>query len=236
MLGTLFNVATVTVGSLLGITLKARLPQRIITTVFQILGIFTIFLGFESAFESNNSLLVLLAVIIGGILGELFNLEARTERLVDRFKSDKQSDEHFTKGLMTAFILFCIGALTVLGCFDEGILGDRKRLITKSIMDLFSSTALAAAFGRGVLFSIIPLFLYQAGLTLGASYLAPYLNEGMQHELSAAGGLLLIALGFNILNLTKIRVINLLPALVVVVLFTFLAQKYGFYELSVFLN
>jgi uncharacterized membrane protein YqgA involved in biofilm formation len=121
--------------------------------------------------------------------------------------------------------------MTVIGTFEEGLTGKRDTILTKSLMDLFSSIALASAFGRGVLFSIIPLFLYQAGLTLGAEYFKDFLSTEMIDELSASGGIMLVGLGVSILDLKKIRVINMLPALVMAVLLTWLAQRYGFYAL-----
>lgn len=231
MLGTLINVVTVAVGSTTGLVLKNRLPEPIIKIIFQVLGVFTIFLGIDSAFESNDYLLLVLGLILGAIIGQALKLEERLEALAKRLDPDSANDNStFTKGLMTAFMLFCVGTLTVLGCFQEGIDGDRKLIITKSIMDLFSSAALATAFGKGVLFSIVPLLLYQGGLTLGAQYLEPLMNDDLQAELSGAGGLMLIALGLNILDIVKIKVVNLLPGLLTTVLLAALGQHFGFYN------
>jgi len=231
MLGTLINMVTVAVGSTTGLVLKNKLPKPIIKIIFQVLGVFTIFLGIDSTFQSNDYLTLVIGVIVGAIIGQSLKLEERLEKLATRLDPEAgEEDSTFTKGLMTAFMLFCVGTLTVLGCFQEGIAGDRKLLITKSFMDLFSSAALATAFGKGVLFSIIPLFLFQGGLTLGAQYIEPLMNGELQAELSGAGGLMLIALGLNILDIVKIRVVNLLPGLLTTVLLAALGQHFGFYN------
>lgn len=232
MLGTLINVVTVAVGSTTGLLLKNRLPEPIIKIIFQVLGVFTIFLGIDSAFQSNDYLTLVMGVIIGAIIGQSLKLEERLEKLATKLDpSAGDENSTFTKGLMTAFMLFCVGTMTVLGCFQEGIAGDRKLIITKSFMDLFSSAALATAFGKGVLFSIIPLLLFQGGLTLGAQYLEPFMTAELQAELSGAGGLMLIALGLNILDIVKIRVVNLLPGLITTVLLAALGQHFGFYNM-----
>lgn len=231
MVGTLINVGTVAAGSLLGMGLKARLPERITQIVFQVLGLFTLIMGIDMALGSGNMLILVLGTLLGAILGEALHLEHHANRLAEKLgASQKDGDAgKFAEGLTTAFMLFCVGALTVLGCFQEGIEGNNRLIITKAIMDFFSSTALAAAFGKGVLFSVIPLLLYQGGLTLLAGVLKPILSTEMIAELSATGGLMLIGLGINILEIRHIRVLNMLPALVTTVILTWLAQRFGFY-------
>ena len=232
MLGTLINVGTVAAGSLIGMALGHRLPKRITDIVFQALGIFTLFIGVQMGFKTGNPLILVLSLIIGSILGEALQLDERSERFAQRFQSKKQAknDNRFTNGLVTAFMLFCIGSLTILGCLEEGLTGKRDLLITKSLMDFFSSMALASAFGRGVLFSIIPLFIYQGGLTFGAESLENILSVEMQNEIVAVGGLMLIGLGLVILEMKKIRVINFLPALVLAPVLTWLAQHFNLYS------
>jgi uncharacterized membrane protein YqgA involved in biofilm formation len=173
-----------------------------------------------------------LSLILGGILGELLELDERTEKLAKRFQSKKKKDgdQDFTNGLVTAFMIFCIGSLTILGCLEEGLTGKRDLLITKSLMDFFSSMALASAFGRGVLFSVIPLLIYQGGLTLGAESLENVLSTAMQNEMVAIGGLMLIGLGLVILELKKIRVINFILALLIAPFLTKLAEYLDWYN------
>lgn len=216
-MGTLFNVITVVVGSLIGLLIRSKLPKRFIDIVFTGLGLFTILLGISMALKTNEMLLMVFALVIGGILGEAIGLEqllqSASEKLKQRFNS---SDGKFTEGLSTAFMLFCVGSMTILGAFEEGLGNKPNLLITKSVMDGFSAIALSAAFGIGVLVSAIPLAIYQGCLTLFASFLAPVLSDAMITEISAVGGLMIVGIGINILEIKKLPVINLLPALVLI--------------------
>lgn len=229
MLGTLINAVTVAIGSSAGLLLKGRLPESVSRIIFHVLGVFTLILGFQETAKSDDLLLMMLSVVVGSIVGQLAQLEERLGRFADRFNPEKEN-AGFTKGLMTAFMLFCVGTLTVLGCFEEGTTGNRRLIVTKSVMDLFSSAALATVFGRGVLLSIVPLVLYQGGLTLGAGWMSEIMTAEMMNEMAAAGGLMLIALGINILEIKEIRVVNMLPGLIIVVFATYLAQRFNFYS------
>ncbi|MEN8122069.1 MAG: DUF554 domain-containing protein [Bacteroidota bacterium] len=226
MTGTIVNVLTVLIGSGLGILLKSKLPERLTKTVFQSLGLFTLALGFIMAIKADDYLIIVFSLVIGAIIGEILDLEKMIDRLAGKMKKKiKIKDEKFSEGLLTAFLLFCMGSMTILGAFDEGMKGDPTLLITKSVMDGFAAMALASAFGIGVGFSVIPLLIYQAGLTLFASYLGEFFSEIIINELTAVGGILLIGLGINILEIKKIKIFNILPALVLVVLFTW-AKSY----------
>ena len=226
MIGTIINVITVLIGSTIGILLKSKLPERLIKTVFQSLGLFTLALGFIMAFKAEDFLIIVFSLVIGAIIGEMLDLEKMIDRLAGKMKEKiKIKDEKFSEGLLTAFLLFCMGSMTILGAFDEGMKGDPTLLITKSVMDGFAAMALASAFGIGVGFSVIPLLIYQGGLTLFASYLGEFFSEIMINELTAVGGILLIGLGINILEIKKIKIFNILPALVLVVFFTW-AKSY----------
>ena len=230
MIGTLVNTGTVALGATIGLLLNKRLPEKYTSIIFQVLGLFTIFIGISMAMKSGNYLILIFGLLTGSLIGEALRLENRINNLSDKLKNrTAKNDDKFTQGLVTAFMLFCVGSMTVIGTFEEGLTGKRDTILTKSLMDLFSSIALASAFGRGVFFSIIPLFLYQAGLTLGAEYFKDFLSPEMIDELSASGGIMLVGLGISILDLKKIRVINMLPALVMAVLLTWIAQRFGFY-------
>jgi len=213
-LGTLFNVITVIVGSCIGLLVRKRLSKRFIDVVFAGLGLFTIFLGISMALKSKELLLMIFALVLGGLLGEAIQIEQSLNRLSDLLKKRiNSSNSQFTEGLTTAFMLFCVGSLTILGAFEEGLGNKPNLLITKGVMDGFSSIALSTAFGVGVLFSAIPLLLYQGGLTLFASFLAPVLSNAIITELSAVGGVMIIGIGINILEIKKLPVVNMLPAL-----------------------
>jgi uncharacterized membrane protein YqgA involved in biofilm formation len=161
---------------------------------------------------------MIFSIVIGSILGELINLEGSLNKFSDKLKKRLGSkNDRFSEGLLTAFLLFCMGSMTILGAIEEGLGNAPNLLLAKSILDGFSSIALAATLGIGVMFSIIPLLLYQGGLTLLTALVGDYFNQIIVDELSAVGGLMLLALGLRILEIKKIRVLNMLPSLVVVV-------------------
>ncbi len=221
MTGTLINAGAIIVGSTAGMLLNARLPRRVTDIVFQGLGLFTLYVGFTMAFRTSHMLLMIFSIVLGSILGELMGLESGMERLSEKLKTRlKSSNEKFTEGMITAFLLYCMGSMTILGAFEEGLGGEPNLLLAKSVLDGFSSVALASALGLGVMFSVIPLLIYQGGLTLLAAQLQDLLTEVVIDELSAVGGLLLIGLGINILEIKRLRIMNMLPALVIIVVLT----------------
>jgi hypothetical protein len=216
--GTLVNVAAVLVGGGIGLVMGARLPKAVREVVFQALGLATLALGVKMATGFDNALVLIFSVVIGGIIGAAIGLEDFLASLGDRLKAVVKSDnDHFTHGLLSAFLLFCIGSLTILGSFEEGLKGDPTLLYTKSLLDGFASIALASTYGMGVLFSVIPLFIFQYGLTLGASQLQGVFSPATMAELSATGGLLILGISINLLGLATIRLGDLLPSLAVVV-------------------
>ena len=168
---------------------------------------------------TENPLFVIFAILIGGLLGEAVNLESFFNSISGKVKKKfNLKGSKFTEGLITSTLLYCIGSMTVLGAIEEGTGGGNTLLITKSVMDGFASLALASTFGIGVLFSILPMLVYQGGLTILASVLGGVLTESMIQYLSATGGLLILGIGINLLEIKKVKVANLLPSLVIVVI------------------
>lgn len=221
--GTLINVATVIAGSLLGFLFHSRLPERIVKITFQAIGLFTIYIGISMTMKTNELLLLVFSMVIGSALGEWIDLDRYINRFSNWVKRKlKSGNETFSEGLVTAFLLFCIGSMTILGAFEEGTMGKSDLLIAKAVMDGFSSLALASALGIGVLFSIFPLFIFQGGLTILAYFLGNLMPDPVINEMSATGGLLLIGLGISIMEIKKIKVINMLPALLVSVLLAYI--------------
>jgi len=224
MLGTLVNVATVIAGTSIGLLLKSRLPKKLVQTIFQAIGLITLVIGIVMALKFNSLLIVFFSLVLGAIIGEAIDIEVYVERGGVLLKQKiKIGGDKFSEGILTAFLMFCMGSMTILGAFDEGMKNDSTLLITKSVMDGFSSMILASALGIGVGFSVIPLLTYQGGLTLLAGFLGNFFTPPMIAELTATGGILLIGLGFNILEIKKIKVFNLLPALVFAVFFAWLS-------------
>jgi uncharacterized protein len=232
MLGTIINAGTILLGSSIGLLLHSRMPKRINKIVFQVIGLFTMFLGVYMALKTNNFLILIFSVLIGGIIGEGLDLEAHINKSAEKLKGKiKARHDNFSEGLVTAFIVFCVGSLAILGAFEEGLEGNRHLLLVKSLLDGFTSIALASAYGSGVAFSVVPLIIYQGGLTLLASYLRNVLSTPVIAEMSSAGGLLLLGLGLSLLDIKKINVVNMLPALLVAIILTYFAIQFNIYKI-----
>lgn len=219
MIGTLVNTAAVIVGGAIGLLLKKNMPQRITTIYFQAVGLFTLAIGISMVVKMDHILIVVASMALGSLLGEWLNIEAGAEKLSEYLKNKfRIGSDKFSEGLITAFLLFCIGSMTILGTIQEGTGGSSDLLFTKSLMDFFSAILLASAFGFGVIISAIPLFIFQAILTLIAMYAGRFFTPEIIQGLTSVGGILLIGLGINILEIKKLRIMNMLPALVVVAL------------------
>ena len=218
-LGPLVNALTVILGGVLGMGIGARLPERVRTVVFQGLGLCTLVLGMQMAFSTNSVIVLIISILLGSICGELLRLEDRFMALGDKLKAKlKSSNPRFTEGLISATVLFCIGAMAIIGSFDEGLRGDRTIVYSKSILDGFAAIALASAYGIGVALASIPLFIYQGLLVIFAALLQPWLGPTLMAELTATGGVLILGIGLNLLNITTIKLSNMLPSLIFVVI------------------
>ena len=225
MLGTIINAAAVIVGSSIGLALKKALSEKYTTIYFQAVGLFTLVLGIQMSSKISAPLIVALSLIAGGLLGEFCRLEERMNRLGNSLKTRfKIGNEKFTEGLVTAFLLFCMGSLSILGPVEEGLTGNISELLkAKSLLDGFSSLLLSSALGIGVLFSVIPLVIYQGGITLVVSLIGKDIPDNYINEITVIGGILLIGLALDILNIKKLRIMNLLPALIFVCIFLWLS-------------
>lgn len=216
--GTIVNALAVICGSLLGLLLRHGLPERLREIVFQGIGICTLLIGMQMALKVQNLLVVVFAVLLGGLLGEWARLEDRLRGLGDRLKQRMKSSEgKFTEGLLMAFLIFCVGSMTVVGALEEGTRGNPQLLYVKSVLDGFTSIALAATYGLGVLFSVVPLLIYQVALTLLAGAAQPLLSDVLVSQMSAVGGVLILGIGLNVLEIKTVRVTNFLPALFIVI-------------------
>ena len=222
MIGTLLNAAAVVIGSIIGMFIKTKLPTKITDTTFQAIGLFTIMLGVTMAIKTNNFLIMVLSLVIGAIIGEYIDLEKRVDNFGLFLKNKiNTKNDRFSEGFVTAFLLYCMGSMTILGAIEEGLGGVPNLLITKSLMDGFGSIVLASTMGVGVLFSSIPLLLYQGGLTLFASQMQSFFSDVIITELSAVGGILLLGLGISMLHIKKIKILNMLPSLIIVAILTY---------------
>lgn len=229
MTGTLINAGAILAGSLVGMLIRSRLPQKVITIVFQGIGLFTMALGVSMWLKSDHYLLAILSIVLGGIIGQWIDIDKQLTRFSDFMhqKSTKSKvlevpgGSRFTEGVITATMLYCVGSMSILGPIEDGLGQTPTILYTKSLMDGISSIALAASFGSSIAFSILPLMVYQGSITLFASFFAKFMDQGVIADMTSVGGVLLLGLGFNILDIKKIKVTNLLPALIVIVLLSY---------------
>ena len=234
MTGTWINIGTILLGSLLGLFFGARLPDRMRSTVIVALGLFTLALGISLFLEGmeapgENPLIPLVSLLLGGVLGEWWRLEDRLSALgatlEARFTGNSAGGSRFIRGFVSASLLFCIGPMTILGAIQDGLTGEYQLLAIKAVLDGFASLALASTFGVGVIFSILVVFIYQGGISLGAGMLQTVLSDLMLAEMTVVGGILLLGLAIGtLLEIRPTRPTNLLPALILAPL---LVQVWG---------
>jgi len=232
MIGTIINVITVVAGGTLGTLLGERLPSRIRTIIMQGVGLVTLAVGMSMAITTNNFLLVLGSIVIGGILGEWWRLEERLDRAGEWLEAKASrfpllARGEFTKGFVTASLVFCVGPMTVLGSFQDGLSGDYTLLAIKSVLDGFSSLAFAASMGMGTTFAALTVLVYQGALTLGASLFQNILTDAMIMEMTATGGVMILGIGLLLLEIKRVRVANFLPALAIAPLLVALWERWG---------
>lgn len=216
-MGTIVNVIAVVIGSLIGLAFKDKVPERITQTVLQVMGMFTLIIGIGMALQGREMILVLISLVLGTVIGEAINIEARLDglggKLEKRFKLTEGSP---TKGWISASLVYCVGSMAIVGSIADGVKGDHSILYTKAMMDGIVSIPFASTMGVGVLASAGSVLFYQGGLTLLAGLLKPLFNPEMIRELTAVGGIMIMGIGVNILGWQKMRVGNMLPALVVI--------------------
>ena len=216
MFGVLVNTFTVILGSIIGLVCKKGIPERLSDGVMTGIGLCTIAIGVIGLSAGENTLVLILSMVIGVLLGTLLDLDGRLNRGVEKVAGKAAGAGkagQISQGFITACLLFCIGAMTIVGSLNAGLKGDNEMLLTKSLLDFISSIMLSATLGIGVLFSAVLVLVFQGGIVLLAQFLAPILSIA---EMSCAGSLMILALGLNIIGVTKIKVINFLPALVLV--------------------
>lgn len=227
-LGTLVNMITVSIGSLLGVALQQLFPSEIQQIVFQAVGLGTILIGIKMALRLPDGymLIFIFSLIAGGIIGQMAGVDLWLNQLSDDLKLlINNTDNTFSEGLITAFLLFCIGSMTIVGALEEGLSGKRELLMVKSTLDGFTSIALASTYGIGVLFSIIPMFVFQGGITMLAGRLKGIMHTKVVDAISAVGGILILGISVNLLQLGKVNLENLLPSLIIVVVLVRLMKK-----------
>ena len=244
MIGTLINVAAVLIGSTIGLTFGSRIPERFRSTIIAGLGLFTGAVGIQMFLSTQNPIIVLGALILGGLLGEWWKIETKLSKLgkyleIKFTKPSKEgeinlknsSSSDFIRGFLTSSLLFCIGPMTILGSIQDGLTGDYQLLAIKSVLDGFASLAFASTLGIGVIFSSLVVFTFQGGISLLAYQAQAIISEPMMNEMTAVGGILLIGLAISsLLEIKSIRVGNFLPALLTAPLLVSMICLLGFLQ------
>lgn len=247
MLAVFVNCFTVIVGGLIGVLFSSKIKESLSVTVQNAAGVITLVLGFEMAFQYESIICLTLSLILGGVIGTALDIDGAIyklgkffEKLVARKNQKSQDDEEnlnevvevknqlaqkkdFAFGFLNASVLFCVGAMSIIGSFKAGIEKDYTIIFTKSILDGFMAIVFASSMGAGAIFSFITVFVYQGALTLLSTFIAPYVNDSLLNELSACGGAMIIMIGINLLKLKEIKTANFLPGLVLVVVYNLIA-------------
>nr|PZN03277.1 MAG: DUF554 domain-containing protein [Bacillota bacterium] len=228
MLGTIINSLAIVVGALMGSFLKGRFPENISTTLMQGLSLVVMLIGLSMALETKNLLIVTLSIVSGAVLGEIMRIEERLNRLGENLeKRFGGGDGDFTKAFVSASLIYCVGAMAIMGALESGLTGNHSILLVKSILDGVSSVVFSSTLGIGVAFSAATVFIYQGSITLAAGLIKSYLTDVVIAEMTAAGGLLIFGIGINMLERnSRIKVGNLLPSVFTAIAFTVLFSKF----------
>lgn len=224
MIGTIVNAVAIVIGGLLGTLLGGRFPDKMKITVIQGLGLTVLLVGMQMAIQSKNILMVIFSIVIGGILGEWIDIEEKLHRVGDwvegKFKAFGKGG-NIAEGFVRTSLIYCVGAMAITGAIQDGLNHDPSTLIAKGMIDGFSAIAFAATMGFGVALSSVPVFIYQGALTIAASWVQALMTPTIVAEMTATGGLLIMGIGLNIMEITKIKVGNLLPAIFVAIALTY---------------
>lgn len=220
MLGTIVNTAAIIAGSIIGILFKNGVKERFNNIIMNGLALCILLIGVSGALKVNNMLLVILSIVIGGILGEFIDIDKRLRLLGDRIESKfKSSKGGISEGFVAASLLYCVGAMAIVGSLESGLNHNYEILFTKSILDGVSAVLLASSLGAGVAFSSVAVFIYQGIITASSSLLQGVLNTGVINDVTSVGSLIIIGLGLNMLGSTKIKVANMLPAIFIPIIY-----------------
>lgn len=220
MLGTIVNSLAIIIGSLLGMFFKNGIKDDYKNTIMDGIGLSVVLIGIMGGIKSENIVLLIVSIVLGSLVGEIIGIERKLNALGDKMeKSFGKGDSNFSKGFVTASLIYCIGAMAIIGSLESGIQGNHQTLYAKSILDGISAIVFSSTLGIGVAFSAIPVFIYQGIITLLSSSIKDILVPEVINEMSAIGGVLIMAIGVNILGIKKIRVGNLLPAVFIPIIF-----------------
>ncbi|MFW6000940.1 MAG: DUF554 domain-containing protein [Halanaerobium sp.] len=225
MIGTIVNVGAVLAGSTVGMLFRGKFPEKIQDSVIHGISLAVLLIGFQMAFsieKSEDILLVIFSLVIGAVIGEVLEIEKKLNDFGQGIKEKiGGKDDLFVQGFVQASLIYCVGAMAIMGSIQDGLNGDPSILFTKSLLDGTTAVAFAASTGIGVAFSVIPIFIYQGSITILAGWAEAFLTQDMIRIMTSTGGLLIAAIGFNMLGKSRIKTGNLLPSLAVAVILAF---------------
>jgi len=233
LLGTIVNTAAIIGGSTLGIILKGGIPEKYMNTVMQSISLAVVFIGLKGAMrieDTNDLLLVIFSLAIGSLIGEFLKIEDQLEKTAKWIESrfSMAGGGGISKGFVTASLVFCVGAMAIVGSLESGLNGNHQTLYAKSVLDGIASIVFASSLGIGVIFSAVSVFLYQGLITLTASLIKPFLIPSVVSQMSATGGLLIMGIGINLLELKRVKVGNMLPAVFIPLFYFMIKQLFTF--------
>lgn len=222
MLGTIVNTIAVIIGAAIGMFFKKGIPQKLSDTMMKGLGLCTLFLGIRGSLDGQNSLILIISMVVGALIGEGIDLDAKLNRLgnwlENKFKSKDGSKVSIAEGFVSASLLFCVGAMTIVGSLQSGLQGNHEMLFNKSMLDFVAAIIFASTMGIGVMVSAAFVFVYQGAITLLAQWVAPVLSDVVIAEMNCVGSVIIIGLALNMLGITKLKVMNYVPAIFIPIL------------------
>lgn len=227
MLGTIVNSLAIIAGSLIGLLFSRGIPEKYKEILLSGVSLSVILIGIKSALGSDDVMVVIFSMVFGGLIGEALNIEGGLEKLgkflEDKMRSASSDTSSFGRGFVTASLVFCVGSMAIVGALESGLTGNHQTLMAKSVLDGVISIVFASTMGLGVMFSSVAVFLYQGAITVAAMLLKNFLVPETIAQMSSVGGLLIMAIGMNMLKITSIRVGNLIPAIFLPLIY-FMAQ------------
>ena len=230
MLGTIVNTVAIIAGSLLGLLFRGGIPKKFTVTMMRAISLAVMLIGFKMALKSDAILLIIFSLVIGSLIGEFINIESRLERLGKRLETRfSKPGSGVAKGFVVASLVFCVGSMAIVGALESGLTGNHQTLFAKSALDGLFSIIFASSFGIGVLFSSASVFIYQGMITLTSSLMKPFLITAVINQMSAVGGILIMAIGINLLEIQKIKVGNMLPAIFIPLVYYMMKQLVNFF-------
>ena len=218
MIGTIVNTTAIIIGAGVGTIIGNKLKERYKNTAMQGLSLAVLLIGFKMALDTSNVSIVIFSLLLGGLIGEFLKIETKLNKIGEWFESRLKGQGRVAEAFIQCSLIYCVGAMAIMGAVQDGLLNDPSTLYAKSMLDGFTAIAFSSTLGIGVILAAIPVFLYQGSITLLAGLLKPLLTDPVITEMTATGGMLIVAIGINLLDLAKIKVGNLLPAMLVAVI------------------